>query len=141
MMRRVFGVLFFSAFFIAGVWMAGDWFTFLFGANQRFIAIDGFASIWACMVMIFFGSVMAFVFVFTKREWIEKNVHVIVIATGFVFAPIVAGIVMYGLHAKAQGFVECEDLRQSSRRHSSKTYAITPLECQRLVSEREARRS
>lgn len=136
MTRRAYGTIFCCSLFLLGLWVSKGWFCVLYGSPPDVFEIDGFASIWSCMFMIFFGGVMAFTFTIKRAEWIDKRVHIFLIVIAFVISPIMAGGVLYGLNNKASNFTECTELRRSSRLHSSKTYARTHQECQRLVSDR-----
>ena len=137
MTRRTYGLVFCVLLFSWSVWGANRWFSVLYGEVPSYFEVSGFANIWACMFMVFFGGTMTIVFTIKKTEWVDKHVHVFLIAIAFAVSPIVAGGVLYGLKNKALGFTECKELRRSSRLHSSKTYAITPQECLRLVGDRQ----
>lgn len=140
MIRRVLGVFFFMLCFMAGFVYAKDWYSILFIDMPSVVTIDGFLTTWAIIGTLLFGGMMTVVFLTATLEWIDKKSYVVGILVAFILSPAISAGIQYELRKVTAGFVECKDLRQSSRRHSSKTYAITPLECQRLVSEREARR-
>jgi hypothetical protein len=109
----------------------------------RSFTIDGFLSIWSMFGLLFLGGAALVMSIVTRGSWRESKYNKMyvtsVLVSAAVISPLCAVIVSYQLHAKTSGFIECKDLKQSSRRHSSKTYAITPLECQRLVNEKQAR--
>jgi hypothetical protein len=78
----------------------------------------------------------------SKGSWRTSRFSRIYILSGImsclVIAPMISTFFLYALHEKAEGFVECNELRRASRLYSSKTYAITPQACQRLISDRHA---
>lgn len=117
--------------------------SYLFVDGVRYVVIDGFVSIWAIFCMFFLGCSALAMSIASNGSWRESKFNRLYVASilinAAVISPMLSSVVWYQLHAKSKGFVECEDLRRSSRRHSSKTYAITPQECQLLVNDRLAR--
>ena len=117
--------------------------SYLFVDDIRYVVIDGFVSIWAMFGMFFLGCSALAMSIVSNGSWRASKFNRLYVASilinAAVISPMLSSVVWYQLHAKSKGFVECEDLRRSSRRHSSKTYAITPQECQLLVSDRQAR--
>lgn len=111
--------------------------------DVRYVVIDGFVSIWAMFCMFFLGCSALAMSIVSSGSWRTSKFNRLYVASilinAAVISPMLSSGVWYQLHAKSKGFVECEDLRRSSRRHSSKTYAITPQECQLLMSDRLAR--
>ncbi|MGL5391511.1 MAG: hypothetical protein ACRDA8_09100 [Shewanella sp.] len=139
MIRRNYGIAFCVLLFFWGAWGANRWLGILYGETPSYFEVSGFASIWSCMFMVFFGGIMGVALTIKKTDWVDKHIHWFLIVIAFALSPIMAGGVFYGLKSKASEFTECKELRRSSRLHSSRTYAITPQECQRLVSDRQAR--
>ena len=117
--------------------------SYLFFDDIRYVVIDGFVSIWAMFCMFFLGCSALAMSIASNGSWRASKLNRLYVASilinAAVISPMLSSVVWYQLHAKSKGFVECEDLRRSSRRHSSKTYAITPQECQLLVNDRLAR--
>lgn len=120
-----------------------DYVLYLFVDDVRYVVIDGFVSIWAMFGMFFLGCSALAMSIASNGSWRASKFNRLYVASilinAAVISPMLSSVVWYQLHAKSKGFVECEDLRRSSRRHSSKTYAITPQECQLLVNDRLAR--
>lgn len=120
-----------------------DYVSYLFVDDVRYVVIDGFVSIWAMFGMFFLGCSALAMSIASNGSWRASKFNRLYVASilinAAVISPMLSSVVWYQLHAKSKGFVECEDLRRSSRRHSSKTYAITPQECQLLVNDRLAR--
>lgn len=140
MRRRVLGVVFSAALIFAVFFYIRGTLEDIFNENISSLEIDGFMTIFSVYALFAMGVGIMAMSLFASLKWIDNNSYVIAIVSIAVALPL-SGWTLYELKNKTTGFTECKDLRQSSRRHSSKTYAITPLECQRLVSEREARRS
>lgn len=140
MRRRVLGVVFSAALIFAAFFYIRGILEDIFNENISSLEIDGFMTVFSIYALFAMGIGIMAMSLFASLKWIDKNSYAIAIVSIAVAFPL-SGWTLYELKNKTAGFTECKDLRQSSRRHSSKTYAITPLECQRLVSEREARRS
>lgn len=117
--------------------------SYLFIDNISYVVIDGFVSIWAMFGMFFLGFSAFTMSLVSSGSWRASKFNRLYVSSilinAVVISPILSSAVWYQLHSISKGFVECDDLRRSSRRYSSKTYAITPQECQRLVSDRQAR--
>lgn len=138
-MRRILGGLLCIIFMFLGVRNARDWWWIFTDENKTVIVMDGFGSVWASIAgVLMFGTLLLFLIVFNMK-WVDKHAHIVAIVTAFILSPMIAGGVTYIINNKSSGFTECQELRRSSRFHSSKTYAVTPQECQRLVSDRVAR--
>lgn len=136
MIRRISGIFLCFAFIAFGIWSTNDWWWIFTGEESGVVIIEGFPTIWAGIAgILMFGSLL-FTLCFFSMKWVDKHAHIIAIVTAFALSPIIAGGVLYSLKNKTAGFTECKELRRSSRLHSSKTYAITPQACQRLVSDR-----
>jgi hypothetical protein len=139
MIRRISGVFLCVVFVAFGLWGSSGWWWLFTGENIDVIVIDGFATIWSSVAgVLMFGGLLFTLLVFSMK-WIDKHAPAIAVVTAFILSPIIAGGVLYSLKNKSSGFTECSELRRSSRLHSSKTYAITPQVCQRIVSDTQAR--
>lgn len=135
---------FLSATLIAiSLYILFDDVSYLFIDDVRHVVIDGFVSTWAMFGLFFLGCSALAMSIASNGSWRTSKFNRLYVASvlinAVVISPMLSSVVWYQLHEKSKGFVECEDLRRSSRRHSSKTYAITPQECQLLVSDRQAR--
>jgi hypothetical protein len=139
MTRRIFGILFCISFILFGIWSSSDWWWIFNGDSKDVIVIEGFGTVWAGIAGILMcGTWLVFLLCFSMKV-VDKNINIIVIVTAFILSPLISVVVLQIINNKSSGFTECVELKRSSSFHSSKTYAITPQVCQRLVSDRLAR--
>lgn len=126
------------------LYFISDYVSFLFDDEVKYIVIEGFLPIWATFGMFLLGCSALAMSIASKGSWRTSKFNRLYVASvlinATVISPMLSSVVLYQLNAKSKGFVECEELKLSSRRYSSKTYAVTELECQRLVSSRLARK-
>lgn len=132
-MRRVLGGGLCIIFISLGVRSARDWWWIFTDENKSVIVVYGFGSVWASVSGIIMFGALLLLLMFFNMKWIDKHAHIVAVVTAFICSPIIAGVVTHIIDNKSAGFTECKELRNSSRFHSSKTYAITPLHCDLLV--------
>lgn len=117
--------------------------SYIFDGSPNHVVINGWRSTWAIITLFFIGVLALAMTIASKGSWRESKFNKMYVLSGvfscLVISPLISTYFIYRLHEKAEGFVECSELRRSSRLYSSKTYAITSQTCQRLVSDREAR--
>lgn len=137
--------LFFSLMLIAiSLYFISDYISFILDDKVNYIVIEGFLPTWATFGMFLLGCSALTMSIVSEGSWRTSKFNRLYVASvlinAAVISPMLSSIVLYQLHAKSKGFVVCEELKRSSRRYSSKTYAVTELECQRLVSARLVRK-
>ena len=139
MIRRIFGILFCIAFILFGIWSSSDWWWIFNGEGKDVIVIEGFGTVWSSIAGILMCGTWLVFLLFFSMKVVDKNINIIVVVTAFILSPLASVAVLQIMKNKSSGFTECVELKRSSSFHSSKTYAITPQVCQRLVSDRLAR--
>lgn len=117
--------------------------SYIFEESPSHVVINGWGSTWAMISLFFIGVLALAMTIVSNGSWRESKFNKIYVSSGMIccllISPLISTYFIYRLHEKAEGFVECNELRRASRLYSSKTYAITSQTCQRLVSDREAR--
>jgi hypothetical protein len=117
--------------------------SYIFEDAPSYVVINGWGSTWAMVSLFFIGWLALAMTIASKGNWQTSKFNRVYVLSGImsciVISPIASTFFMYSLHEKAEGFVECNELRRASRLYSSKTYAITPLTCQRLVDDKHER--
>lgn len=119
--------------------------TFFINETVDHVVIDGMPSLWSQIAGIFMGLIVFMMTILTSGSWRESKFNKIYVMSCviscLVMSPVITVVMWYQLHAKSEGFVECKELRKSSRRYSSRTYAVSELVCERLLEERDRKRS
>lgn len=119
--------------------------SFIINETVDHVVIDGMPSLWSQIAGIFMGLIVFIMTISTSGSWRESKFNKIYVMSCviscLVISPVIAVVMWYQLHAKSEGFVECKELRNSARRSSNRTYAVSELVCERLLEERDRKRS
>lgn len=102
--------------------------------------ISGIANIWASYCAPLVGSVliihvlMSLVKVGNPDKLFQRGILIVI----FAIAPVLTFATKMKLNAKAENYVECQDLKRVSRWSSYQVYAISIDECHRLKEEKHS---
>lgn len=124
-------IIYVSLFLMSVVFIVDDVSSLL--SKKDYITIGGIINTWAIWG-IFFLSIYALILTLFNR--INNNTERIILAIALIISPIASLIYRFSTENLYKDYVECNELRETSSRYSSRTYAISPEVCSLLKNKR-----